>query len=113
MTSLDARSYVNQVADLVESARSAVAADAGASPVLRAVVDELGRKSDKAKKAVGSGGEPSVAVVELEQAADSAKAAAEADTGLSEAARAAVLEAHLSACTWKFGLDAPGSGAAR
>jgi hypothetical protein len=41
------------------------------------------------------------AVVELEQAGDSAKAAAEADPGLGEAARTAVLDAHLAICILK------------
>ena len=41
------------------------------------------------------------AVVELEQAGDSAKAAAEADSGAGEATRQAVLDAHLSICMLK------------
>ena len=40
-------------------------------------------------------------VVELEQAGDSAKAAAEADTGAGEATKQAVLDAHLSICILK------------
>ena len=46
-----------------------------------------------------------VAVIELEQAGDSAKAAAEADSGVSPAAREAVLEAHLAICVAKAKLD--------
>jgi hypothetical protein len=42
-------------------------------------------------------------VVELEQAGDSAKAAAEADTGLSSEARESVLAAHLAICKLKAG----------
>ena len=41
------------------------------------------------------------AVIELEQAGDSAKAAAEADPGLGDAARPAVLDAHLAICILK------------
>lgn len=65
--------------------------------MLVAVIEEFARKADKA---LGSDDE-STAVIELEQAGDSAKAAAEADTGLSDAARQAVLDAHLSICIAK------------
>jgi hypothetical protein len=46
-----------------------------------------------------------MAVIELEQAGDSAKAAAEADPGVSRATRDSVLEAHLSICVAKGKLD--------
>jgi len=46
-------------------------------------------------------GEARDAVVELKQAGDSAKAAAEADRDASEATRQAVLDAHLSICMLK------------
>jgi hypothetical protein len=42
-----------------------------------------------------------VAVIELEQAGDSAKVAAEADPGVSAASREAVLDAHLAICIAK------------
>ena len=42
-------------------------------------------------------------VVELEQAGDSAKVAAEADAGLSGDARESVLAAHLAICMLKAG----------
>ena len=51
--------------------------DEGASPVLVAVVNEFAKKA--AKAAVSP--DERVAVIELEQAGDSAKAAAEADAG--------------------------------
>jgi hypothetical protein len=41
--------------------------------------------------------------MELEQAGDSAKAAAEADSGLSLGARESVLAAHLAICKLKAG----------
>jgi len=85
----------------IDSARDAVAGDKGASPVLVAVVNEFANKADKA---VASSDER-VAVIELEQAGDSAKAAAEADSGVSPAAREAVLEAHLAICVAKAKLD--------
>ena len=87
--------------DKIDAAAAAVRADQGASPVLVAVVDEFARK---AAKALASDDE-TTAVIELEQAGDSAKAAAEADAGASEAARQAVLDAHLSICIAKGKLN--------
>ena len=85
----------------VDSARDVVEADKGASPVLVAVVNEFATKADKAVAA----SDERVAVIELEQAGDSAKAAAEADSGVSPAAREAVLEAHLAICVAKGKLE--------
>jgi type IV secretory pathway VirJ component len=85
----------------IESARDAVEEDDGASPVLTAVVNEFARK---AEKAAGSPDER-VAVVELEQAGDSAKVAVEADLGVSPATRDAVFEAHPVICIVKGKLD--------
>jgi hypothetical protein len=62
-----------------------------------AVVGEFAKKAAKATAAADHD-----AVIELEQAGDSAKAAAEADSGLSEASRQAVLDAHLAICKFKF-----------
>ena len=86
----------------IDAAREAVAADGGASPVLVAVVAEFAKK---AEKAVASEDERS-AVIELEQAGDSAKAAAEADPGVSVEAKELVLDAHLSICIAKGKLGA-------
>ncbi len=69
--------------------------------MLVAVVNEFAKK---AGKAVASPDER-VAVIELEQAGDSAKAAAEADPGVSPATRDAVLGAHLVICVAKGKLD--------
>lgn len=69
--------------------------------MLLAVVNEFAKKADKAAAAR----DERVAVVELEQAGDSAKAAAEADPGLSTASRDAVLDAHLAICIAKGKLD--------
>jgi hypothetical protein len=85
----------------IATAAEAVRADGGASPVLVAVVNEFANKADKA----GAAADERLAVIELEQAGDSAKAAAEADAGLSPAARDAVLEAHLAICIAKGKLD--------
>ncbi len=85
----------------IDGARDAVQADSGASPVLVAVVNEFAKKADKASRS----SDKRLAVVELEQAGDSAKAAVEADPGVSPAARDAVLEAHLVICVAKGKLD--------
>ncbi len=85
-----------------EAARQ-VEADGNASPVLVAVVREFQAKLAKAE-ALAQGGEPGHdSVIELEQAGDSAKAAAEADVGLSSDARESVLAAHLAICKLKAG----------
>jgi hypothetical protein len=81
----------------VDTARDAVRGDQGASPVLVAVVNEFAKKAEKSAVLP----DERVAVIELEQAGDSAKAAAEADSGLSPAARDAVLDAHLAICVVK------------
>ena len=86
----------------IDGARDAVRADGGASPVLVAVVEEFAKKAEKAKNA----SDERTAVIELEQAGDSAKAAAEADPGLSAEAKEAVLDAHLAICIAKGKLDA-------
>ena len=90
-----------EVAPKVDRAREAVQADTGASSVLLAVVNEFAKK---AAKAVGFADERT-AVIELEQAGDSAKAAAEADPGVSDSTRQAVLDAHLAICIAKGNLD--------
>ena len=85
----------------IEDARDVVRSDRGSSPVLIAVVDEF---ANKAEKAAAADDERS-AVIELEQAGDSAKAAVEADTGVADATRQAVLDAHLVICIAKAKLE--------
>ena len=86
----ESRAKSDNVLDLVRS-------DQSASPVLIAVVDEFAKKAEKATRAE----DERAAVIELEQAGDSAKAAAEADTGISDATRQAILDAHLAICIAK------------
>jgi hypothetical protein len=88
---------LREVRTKIDTALDAVHADRGASPVLTAVVSEF---SKKAEKAAGAEDERA-AVIEVEQAGDSAKVAAEADTGVADATRDAVLEAHLAICIAK------------
>jgi len=79
---------LQEVQEKTTVALRAAEADAGASPVLVAVgLADGGRRWD--------------AVVELEQAGDSAKAAAEADGGAGEATTSSVLAAHLAICMLK------------
>jgi type IV secretory pathway VirJ component len=80
-----------------DAALACVRADHGASPVLVAVVSEFAQKAEKAT----ASDDERMAVVELEQAGDSAKAAAEADSGVADATRQAVLDAHLAICIAK------------
>ena len=85
----------------IDRARDAVQSDERASPVLVAVVNEFAKKADKATSSV----DERIAIIELEQAGDSAKVAAEADPGVSRATRDSVLEAHLAICIAKSKLD--------
>lgn len=81
----------------IDEARDLVQSDSTASPVLVAVVNEFAKKAAKATSA----SDERTAVIELEQAGDSAKAAAEADLAVSDAARQAVLDAHMAICIAK------------
>ena|SRR5438445_7477082 len=93
----------DEVVQKITDAAKHVEADAGASPVLVAVVREFEAKLAKAEKRAADGVPGRDSVMELEQAGDSAKAAAEADVGLSSDARDAVLAAHLAICMLKAG----------
>jgi len=94
-------------------AAKAVAADAAASPVTAAVLAEFERKLMKTRDGVVAA-DPAIAreaVVELEQAADSAKAAALADSGAGPATRNAVAMAHDVICHYKSTGELLGDGA--
>jgi hypothetical protein len=100
--------YVEQFGDVDQRISAAVAAiesDGTASPVLKAVVQEFGRKLDKARPIVNGSDERAAweAIIELEQAGDSAKVAAEADPTVTGPTQEAVLDAHLAICTLKAG----------
>lgn len=91
---------LREVQDQVTAASRAVASDPAVSPVLTAVVREFSNKAAKAVDLAG-GDRAWEAVVELEQAGDSAKVAAEADTGAAAGTVAAVQAAHLAICMLK------------
>ena len=93
----------DEVVDRINDAAREVEADNGASPVLVAVVREFQAKLAKAERNADEGVPPHDSVMELEQAGDSAKAAAEADPGVSGGARESVLAAHLAICKLKAG----------
>jgi hypothetical protein len=93
----------DEVVESINTAVGRVEADGGASPVLVAVVREFGAKLAKAEKRAVGGVLSGDSVIELEQAGDSAKAAAEADAGASSEARESVLAAHLAICKLKAG----------
>ena len=80
-----------------DGALAAVRSDQGASPVLISVVSEFAKKAEKAAHS----DDERTAVIEFEQAGDSAKAAVEADTGVADATRQSVLDAHLAICIAK------------
>jgi hypothetical protein len=90
----------------VDAALDAAKNDGGASPVLKAVVEEFARKFAKARRSIADGGNEREAVVEAEQAADSAKYAAEADGGLAQDARTLIVTAHDKVCVLKNKMDA-------
>jgi hypothetical protein len=89
-----------------DRALEAVEADPEASPILIAVVQEFSRKTKKAHPGVAHGDTKASweAIIEVEQAGDSAKVAAEADVHAHEKTRQAVLDAHLSICMLKAGI---------
>ena len=99
----DINQQLDEIRGQIDQALSAVEGDGAASPVLTAVVREFSAKAGKAAH-IAQKGSGRDAVIELEQAGDSAKAAAEADTGAGEASRKAVLDAHLAICQLKASL---------
>jgi len=98
---IDVTTRLGQVKDKTSQALRAAEADPAASVVLVAVVREFDSKATKANGQTGDEATARDAVIELEQAGDSAKAAAEADASASSATREAVLDAHLAICILK------------
>jgi hypothetical protein len=87
----------------LETSLTALDADTGASRVLRAVVDEFQRKFAKTRGAILGADErlSREGLIELEQAADSARYAALADVGADPRTRDLVVDTHDWACTYK------------
>jgi hypothetical protein len=101
----DIANRLAEVRTKVTAAVDAVGNGASASPVLVAVLREfdtkLARAETRAADDAPHNGAVREAVVEAEQAADSAKVAAEADPGVAADARQAVLDAHYVMCVLK------------
>ena len=98
------REQLDEVVGKIGTAYLEVGADHGASPVLVAVVREFEAEAEAATARTAVVAEDAgarEAIVELEQAGDSAKAAAEADPALGGPALHAVLDAHLAICMLK------------
>src|SRR4026207_1595310 len=93
----------DEVVAKIDNAARQGEADRGASPGRVAVLREFQAKLVKAQSQATDGKPGHDSVMELEQAGDSAKAAAEADSGLSSDARESVLAAHLAICQLKAG----------
>lgn len=93
----------DEVVEKITGAARHVEADESASPVLVAVVREFQAKLAMAERHATDGVPGRDSVMELEQAGDSAKVAAEADAGLSSDTRESVLAAHLAICKLKAG----------
>jgi hypothetical protein len=98
---LDVMTRLGEVKIKTAEALRATEADGGASVVTVAVVREFDTKADKANRHPQSDGSARDAVIELEQAGDSAKAAVEADPNLNREAFQAVQDAHLAICILK------------
>jgi hypothetical protein len=96
----DLKTRLDDVKTKTADALRASETDQGASVVLVAVVREFDTKADKANGQADADAARD-SVIELEQAGDSAKAAAEADSGLGQTALQAVLDAHLAICILK------------
>jgi hypothetical protein len=99
LATTDLRSRLDDVRGHINACRHAVDGDTGASVVTVAVVREFDAKAEKAGATPDEGTRD--AIIELEQAADSAKVAAAADPGISGEAREAVEAAHLAICILK------------
>lgn len=87
----------------LEASLRALEGDGGASPVLRAVVEEFKRKYQKTRGFILGPDERLAreSLIELEQAADSARYAALADTGARPATRDTIVDTHDWVCTYK------------
>jgi hypothetical protein len=101
LETLDVMTRLAEVKNKTAAALRATEADAAASVVTVAVVREFDAKADKANAQPGPDVSARDSVIELEQAGDSAKAAAHADPNLGETARQAVQDAHDSICILK------------
>jgi hypothetical protein len=99
LATADIHTRLDEVKAKTDEALRAVEGDRGASVVTVAVVREFDSKAEKAERTDDAGARD--AVIELEQAADSARAAANADPGAAADTRELVEAAHLAICILK------------
>ncbi len=80
----------------IDGAAKEIEKDAGASAVLKAVFEELHRKTCEARDTLNGADARTIRehLIEVEQAADSAKSAAEAEEKIAGVTRDAVIEVH-------------------
>ena len=80
----------------IDHVETQLGSDAGASPALKAVFEELHRKTRDARDNLKGADERTIRdhVIEVEEAADCAKRAAQADETISVESRNAVLKVH-------------------
>ena len=94
---------ISRVESGLTASLAALDEDGAASPVLRAVVEEFQRKFAKTQSAI-LGADERLAregLIELEQAADSARYAALADTAADRRTRDLIVDTHDWVCTYK------------
>ena len=84
------------IEEQIDDAASQLENDSAVSPALRAVFEELHRKTREARDSLSGASEEQIReqVIEVEQAADSAKRAVEAEENISSETRDAVLGIH-------------------
>ena len=94
---------LSDIEEQIDGAAEQLESDPAISPALKAVFDELHRKTREARDSLKGADEDKIRehVIEVEQAADSAKCAAEADQKISSATRDAVIEIHDALCELK------------
>jgi hypothetical protein len=104
-----AASITQQLSDIeeqIDGVMATVNADPGASGALKAVVSELHTKTREARDETKGADERTIRdhIIEAEEAADSAKHAAEAEGRISQETRQAVLSIHDALCALKGAL---------
>ena len=94
---------LSDIEEQIDGAAEQLESDPAVSPALKAVFDELHRKTREARDTLTGADEDKIRerVIEVEQAADSAKCAVEADEKISGTTRDAVLEIHDALCEVK------------
>jgi hypothetical protein len=98
---------LSDIEEQMDSAAEQLENDSRASSALKAVFDELHQKTREARDVLKGAGEDEIRehVIEVEQAADSAKRAAEADQEISSTTREAIVEIHDALCEIKSELS--------